>query len=296
MDSIQISCFIAVAQTCSFSRAAKLLYKSQPVVSRQIIALENDLGVKLFNRSARSVSLTDAGQIFYKRIEKISSDYENLLETMRSAQTGYLGEIRVYVHSGHVYASTLVPLVKGFEKKYPNIRVVLNSSHTRDVKRALEDMQADFVYARWHDYSQIKDAEGCIVSRLVLGALLPSNHPLASKTDGALSISDLKDETFITYPDNVVPGHSRRLERWCMDNGFEPNMIYAPDTNTALLWMEAKRGIALVNQEHIFTRYSEFSFVELPELGTEDGAIIWNKNNDNHSLDLFKAYVEKITI
>ncbi len=296
MDSLQISCFIAVAQTRSFSRAARLLYKSQPVVSRQIIALENELGVKLFNRSARAVTLTDAGQIFYTRIEKISSDYSDLLETMRSTQSGFVGEIRIYVHSGHVYGSTLVPIVKGFEKQYPNIKVRLQSGHTRDVKRALEDMQADFVYARWADYSGLNDFEGCIVSRIGLGVLLPHDHRLADKKSPEVCLRDFRQETFISYPDSVVPGHSRRLERWCMESGFEPKFVTAPDTNTALLWLEANKGIALVNQEHIFTRYSEFSFIELPELGCEEGAIIWNKNNDNHSLDLFKAYVEKINI
>jgi len=296
MDSLQISCFIAVAQTRSFSRAAKLLYKSQPVVSRQIIALENDLGVRLFNRSARSVALTDAGQIFYTRIEKISSDYSNLLETMRSAQSGYVGEIRIYVHSGHVYGGTLVPIVEAFQRKYPNIKVILQSSHTRDVRRALEDMQADFVYARWLDYSGFNDFEGTVVSKIALGALVPSKHFHAGKSSPEVCLADFKDDTFITYPDSVIPGHSRRLERWCLDSGFEPKFICAPDTNTALLWMEAKKGIGLVNQEHIFTRYSEFSFVELPELGCEEGAIIWNKNNDNHSLSLFKAFVDNICI
>lgn len=296
MDSLQISCFIAVSQTRSFSRAAKLLYKSQPVVSRQIIALENELGVRLFNRSARAVTLTDAGEIFYTRIQKISSDYSNLLETMRSTQSGYVGEIRIHVHSGHVYGSTLVPIVEGFQKRYPNIKVLLQSSHTRDARRALEDMQADFVYARWQDYSGFRDFEGCIVSRLALGALVPNGHCQAGKKSPDVCLKDFRDELFITYPDSVVPGHTRRLERWCMESGFEPNLVSAPDTNTALLWLEAKKGIGLVNQEHIFTRYSEFSFVELPELGFEDGAVIWNKNNDNHSLELFKAYIEKISI
>ncbi len=296
MDSLQISCFMAVAQTQSFSRAAKLLYKSQPVVSRQVIALEAELGVKLFTRAARAVTLTEAGHIFYTKIEKISSDYSNLLETIRSTQSGFVGEIRIHVHSGHVYSGTLVPIVEGFEKKYPNIRIILQSSHTGDVKRALENMQADFVYARWLDYSGFKEFEGCVVTRIGLGILVPKNHPMSSKSPFDVSLKDFRNETFITFPDNVIPGHSRRVERWCYESGFEPKLIFAPDMNTGLLWMEAHRGVAIVNQEHIFTRYSEFSFLELPELGCEEGAIIWNKNNDNRSLDLFKAYVERVSI
>ena len=157
MDSLQIACFMAVAKTNSFSKAAKLLYKSQPVVSRQVISLENELGVKLFIRSARSVNLTEAGSIFKNRIEKISSDYSNLLETIRSTESGFSGELRIHVHSGHVYRETLIPIVDGFEKMYPDIRVMLYSAHSAEVKRLLSDVQTDFVYARWLDYSGIKD-------------------------------------------------------------------------------------------------------------------------------------------
>ncbi|MBR5260724.1 MAG: LysR family transcriptional regulator [Oscillospiraceae bacterium] len=291
MDSLQIACFMAVAQTNSFSRAAALLYKSQSVVSRQVISLESELGVRLFVRTPRSVTLTAAGKMYHSKMEKLVSEYQSLVDTVRAIDHGYVGELRIHVHAGYLYAETMLRIVQGFEKAYPDVRVLLNSAQSAQVHSLLSDMQTDIVYARWADYSSYKDFEGCIVTAVSDGVLIPHDHPLADRYDPPLSLIDFRNDTFIVLPDDVAPGQARRLEHRCWEHGFDPKKIYAPNSNTAMLWLEAKRGISITNREHVFTRNSAFRFVELPDLNDTEGAVIWNKNNENHSVSLFKDFV-----
>ena len=169
--------------------------------------------------------------------------------------------------------------------------VLLNSAQSAEVHSLLSDMQTDIVYARWADYSSHKDFEGFIMASVCDGVLIPRDHPLAERYNPPLSLIDFRNDTFIVLPDDVAPGQARRLEHRCWEHGFDPKKIFAPNSSTAMLWLEAKRGISITNREHVFTRNSAFRFVELPDLNDTEGAIIWNKNNENHSVQLFKDFV-----
>ena len=122
MDSLKIGCFLAVAETQSFSKAADRLFKNQSVVSRQVAALEKELGVKLFIRNSRNISLTTAGQVFESGILKIAKSYESLLENTHAAEKGYRGEIKLGMHPGKIppFATKFVDMyalgVEGFKK------------------------------------------------------------------------------------------------------------------------------------------------------------------------------------
>ena len=125
MDDIKITAFMTLAETLSFTKAAEDLFKNQSVLSRQISALEKELGVKLFNRHTRSVSLTPAGKVFQDGLKKIVIDYESLLKKVRAAQMGVEGEIRICSISGMLIGDFLGPLLKSFESTYPHIQITL---------------------------------------------------------------------------------------------------------------------------------------------------------------------------
>ena len=128
MDSLKIECFLAVAELNSYSKAADMLFKNQSVLSRQVMALEDELGVKLFYRRGRSVSLTPAGQIFRDGIKRIGGIYKSLVADVLAAESGHSGEVKICTHPGNLYFTDLVPLVQEFEKHYPNIKVNLSTA------------------------------------------------------------------------------------------------------------------------------------------------------------------------
>ncbi len=292
MDNLQISSFLAVAHTQSFSLASAILYRSQPMVSRQIKSLEAELGVELFNRSSRPVTLTEAGRTLEQGLKKIEADYSRLVEAIRTAKSGFTGEVKISVHAGYSYSQTLVPIISEFERLYPNIRVILYSAHSGEVRNMLHNTQTDFVYARWSDYESYDDFSGCVVARLKGGILVSAEHPCAGEDQEKLSLSDFSEDNFIVLPDNIAPGQSRRLERACWAAGFDPKILHAPNNDTALLWLEARKGVSAVLEEHILASKPGFRFLPITELESTNGAIIWNNRHLSHSAELFREHVE----
>ena len=95
MNFSQIRCFLAAADCLSFTRAADRLYLSQPVLSRQIAAMEEELGIQLFIREKKAVRLTPAGEIFAAGMKRLSDDYQSLLEKASAVHNGFEGSLNV---------------------------------------------------------------------------------------------------------------------------------------------------------------------------------------------------------
>ncbi|HHV64679.1 MAG TPA: LysR family transcriptional regulator [Peptococcaceae bacterium] len=138
MDFRQIEAFVSVYRLRSFSRAAKVLYLSQPTVSSHISDLEEELGVKLFDRSSREVLATGAGDAFYQYAV-------NLLETRESAinslqQYGRQIAGRLEIATSTIPGQYLLPRpLKGFRTKYPDIQVMIRQGDTKEVIREMEE-------------------------------------------------------------------------------------------------------------------------------------------------------------
>lgn len=291
MDSLKIECFLAVAEMNSYSKAANMMFKNQSVLSRQVMALEEELGVKLFYRKGRSVSLTPAGKVFEEGIRRLSSIYDAFISEVQAAEKGLVGEIRIYTHPGNIYFADLVPIVQEFEKHYPNIKVDLSTAYSGDINKQLDDKRTDIVFWRWEEYvSDRRDYLG--FSTVESGVLVLPDHPMATLKGRSPRLEDFKDDTFIVLADQSAPKLGSRLVRFCHEAGFEPKTVVAPDLDTSLLWVAARRGIIAMNSHGICADNKAFKYIVLPQFGKNEFSFIWDKGNINPSLNLFLSFVE----
>jgi|GEM_PF-854548 len=290
MDLAKLTAFFAVAQTKSFSKAADLLFKNQSAISRQILALEKELGVQLFIRGSRSVVLTKAGQVFKAGMEKVTDLYQAVLSNTHAAQSGYIGEVRICTHPGTLYSNILTPVVLAFEKQHPEIFVSLQTSYSGDASRKLDEHSVDFVFWRWEEYSSISRSYMNVVER-PNGFLLPADHPKASIAPEDLTLDDFKDDTFILLSDYIAPKLASRLIKKYAALGYDPKVLYAPDLDTSLLWVSARRGIIAASDQCIAAGNPAFRFVPLQQLGRTIFSFIWDKQNDNPSMEVFLAFL-----
>ncbi|HTQ71730.1 MAG TPA: LysR family transcriptional regulator, partial [Acidocella sp.] len=120
IDTLRIFCSVVDAR--SFSRAADMLDLSSPTVSRAIAALEQRLGVRLFNRTTRQLSLTGAAERFYDGCVGVLSDLKALEEGASNAAREPIGVLRLVAHTTAA-AYWLVPLVASYKQKHPQIGV-----------------------------------------------------------------------------------------------------------------------------------------------------------------------------
>jgi DNA-binding transcriptional LysR family regulator len=120
MDNQNLKAFITVAEIGSFSEAADRLYLTQSAISKRIALLEQQIGKRLFDRIARQVSLTEAGNELLPRARRILQEYENALQAINDLSGEASGTLRLAI-SHHLGLHRLPPILKQFAQQYPNV-------------------------------------------------------------------------------------------------------------------------------------------------------------------------------
>ena len=179
MDIRVLRYFLTVAQEQSFSRAAEVLYLSQPTLSRQIKELEDELAVQLFTRNSRNVHLTREGQRLRKRAQEIVDLMDRTQEEFASLE----GEVSGVIHIGcgetqimREIAKVAIPL----QKEHPGIRFDLYSANADDVADKLDKGLLDFGLI-FEPYDLRKYETLRLPFSDTVGFLMQDTHPLAAK-------------------------------------------------------------------------------------------------------------------
>jgi len=120
VDNQNLKAFITVAELGSFSEAADSLYLTQSAISKRIALLEQQIGKRLFDRIARQVSLTEAGNELLPRARRILQEYENALQAINDLSGEASGTLRLAI-SHHLGLHRLPPILKQFAQQYPNV-------------------------------------------------------------------------------------------------------------------------------------------------------------------------------
>src|SRR5579859_4175835 len=218
----QLAIFRAVAHHLNFSRAANELFLSQPAVSRQIQALESEIGLPLFSRQGRQMHLTDAGQDVLDCARRVEHLLEELDETLQAHKGLHRGRLRL---SATTTAGEylLPPLVAGFRRRFPRVTVGLHVTNREGVLRALSSGDADLAVMGRPPAGADWASTSILPNELV--AVASPEHPRLrdrSRGDhGLIDISALRDETFFVRE----PGSGTRLavEQFLDEAGWPPD-------------------------------------------------------------------------
>ncbi|MGI5202575.1 LysR family transcriptional regulator [Spirillospora sp. CA-108201] len=187
--------FVAVAEELHFGRAARRLRMTQPPLSRQIQLLENELKVRLFDRTNRSVRLTPAGRAFLVEARRLLQQADHAAMSVRQVSAGEAGTITL----GFTAASAHVALGRVLEaarRALPDVDVVLREMVTRDLVRALAEGGLDLGLVR--PPVSDPDLEERPADREPLLAAVPRGHPLA-EGEGPVSLADFDGRRFLMY-------------------------------------------------------------------------------------------------
>lgn len=241
MDLQQIKNFLLLSDTLNFRKAAEQINIVQPALSRQIQLLENELGVLLFNRSKRAVSLTEAGMFFQQEANRILLDLNKTIVRTAQLHNGEAGEIRI-THSSSAM-NTVVPsfLVK-VKGKWPNLKTI--------VQEASNVQQIEMMLTRKADVGITPNVllppeiNSKILYRENFALILPADHPLSKKRLTDLSV--LKDETFILPQLATGIGYVETILQICQAYGFKPKVAHESTHSVSVLRLvEAGLGISI---------------------------------------------------
>jgi DNA-binding transcriptional LysR family regulator len=195
MNSRQIEAFQAVVQTGNMTLAGRLLYISQPAVSRLINELEQDIGFKLFIRRKVGMQPTPEGRMLYEDVEKHFIGLKELQQTAEAIRTSKKGQLRIIAMPGVVHLM-LPKVMRSFWQRYPAINVEIESLPRIEILNRINTRLHDVGIANLPiDSSEIKIHTSFDTK---LQCVMCESHPLASKK--CVHIKDLDRQDLILYP------------------------------------------------------------------------------------------------
>lgn len=242
MELRHLHYFIAVAEELHFSRAAERLHISQPPLSQQIQSLENELGVKLFERTKRQVHLTEAGEVFLERSYQVLAQLEQAIAVTQQIGRGEVGKLAIGFVDSAMY--TLLPeIFRVFREHFPAVEMRLHELTTQEQIQSLHHKQIDIGIVR-SAISELGLSVECLLPESLVLAL-PENHPLSAQTQ--VSLSALADELFILFPAKLGPVFYEQIIHSCQQAGFRPKVVQeAVQMQTIVGLVAAGLGIAIV--------------------------------------------------
>jgi DNA-binding transcriptional LysR family regulator len=276
MELRNVHAFLAVAEEMHVGRAAERLGVNQPTLSRQVAALERVLGVPLFDRGRRRLTLTPAGAEFLCGAKDLVNRAGRLVDDARRAQRGELGMLRV----GFVQSATfraLPGLLTGFRRVSPDVEVVATAMTTMIQRAALRDGTLDAGLLR-----PVFDEPGIatrMLSRDRLVAALPAGHRLAGRAE--LALGELADEDFVFYSRDSGPAVYDRIVGHCLAAGFAPRVTQqALDVQTIVALVAADLGVSLLISPTPLTDEQAVVFRPLTDdLPPWEMALAWSPDN-----------------
>ena len=230
--------FYAIVEEGNISHAAQRLDIAQPALSRQMKRLEETLNVKLFERGSRRIRLTEAGRVFYSRVEKILGMVDGTVREITEIGSGDKGSIRLgtITSSG---AMILPELIASFHKKYPNVTFEIWEGEGARILELLDNRLIEIAITRTQ------------VDNLIYESLVLPNEPLVMVMDQRHACGESEDEVkFTELKDQplIIP------LRWksifvtnCRRLGFEPKVTCVSDSIVQnLLMVKMNLGISMV--------------------------------------------------
>ncbi|MCL2200647.1 MAG: LysR family transcriptional regulator [Oscillospiraceae bacterium] len=285
MDTMQLRLFVSAANTLNFSRTAEQFFISQPAVTHSVKILENTLGVKLFNRTSRRITLTAEGLEFLpyaiRALETLSSA-EMRLQNMAQGRTGHI-KIAALSSLIRKLSDCLVALYK----KYPSIQVDIDLLEGTELVNSVRKAAYDFYFS---NAEMLTGATGYTSQHIGFGQVgLFVNKSIA----GEIDINDWN--TIKEYPmvsisrtDAWLTG---RIARICKNRGISPNIInYYNRAEAAIMSVNAGIGIAILPRTS-YQMHLMPEVVTIPIPGDDariDNVFAWKHEQSTTACNIFR--------
>jgi DNA-binding transcriptional LysR family regulator len=220
----QLRILKAVASEKSFTKAAEILYVSQPSLSKQIKVLENRLGIILLNRENNKISLTEAGKIFLQYSERILALCEESCRALNDVKNGDRGNLTV--GASQTIGTYLLPRVLAlFAQNYPQININVQVDSTRVITKKVVNREIDIAVVGGDIPNELKknlEIENFVEDELIL--IVPKSHPFALKKQKKINKDDLYHLKFITLnPNSTI---RKFIDNILIQNGIETKQFH----------------------------------------------------------------------
>ncbi len=251
MELRKLEFLLDLAETENYSETAERMFTTQGNVSKQILALEKELGAELIDRSHRKISLTPAAKAILPNVKNLLQEEEKMRAVLEEQRSGAGQLLRIQVLP--VFVQYHVPeLIARFKAQYPQIKVQIMETEKRQLEQNLEDGKCDVIYTREmvdEEEELLRNRKGKACDEKLTAAydrfvaVLPENDPLAERTE--ISLKELEDRHLLLLDEKTEL--FSKAQKLCLRAGFEPNVAYQGVRIDTILAMTANGlGVSLL--------------------------------------------------
>ncbi|MGN1155018.1 MAG: LysR family transcriptional regulator [Agathobacter sp.] len=291
IQMIDLELFLNVAKYGSFTKAGERMFLSQSRVSKRISQLEEELGLHLFYRDKRTVTLTPAGKVLAARLENVTDKVLNAIEEAHIIQTGMSGHIRFgFLEWGN---SSFMEILEKFILDNPQVSIDICRNHFYELRNNLYSDYTDLILTTSYDAATFSDEEYNFMemNKMPMYAYMNPKHPLAQKD--MIKISDMRAEPLLMVDYKSAPGYSNYVNFLFQSKNIKPLIaLYARNGGEHLGNILLNKGILLASQAFLENTWKE----QIARVPIEDTEIsitaVWKKSNTNPALQTFLNILE----
>lgn len=254
----RIRFFLEVADTLNFTTAANNLFVTQQAVTKQISALEEELGVPLFIRSTRSVRLTPAGQVLRDDFIEINRQIEASVRKVKRMNRESRSQVSVGIYAHFSKQHIIIPLVSRLIALYPEIFFDLKLLNFEDIRHQLLDHKLDFCIHTTNDWALWPNTRSDVLQTHHFMIVCAKSHPIATNPD--FTLDDLKNYPLLFHQrGQFLP----TTEEWAKKIKHS-KVIQCPDIPTTLIRLLNGQGFSLMTRVFDGFESDQLFFYPLP--------------------------------
>jgi LysR family transcriptional regulator, benzoate and cis,cis-muconate-responsive activator of ben and cat genes len=247
MDLRHLRYFVAVVEELSFRRAAERLHISQPPLSRQIQALEDELGLRLLERDRRSrIALTDAGHTFLADARSALSTVAAAPQRAQEAARGLRGRLNL-ANIAAFSAGVLPRCLRAFREEFPQVEVFLVEMDHAEQLAALREGRIHLGIAPDLGTSLEHRFQSQPLLTCPMVAVLPAGYGFADESATEIGVEALANQILLCPSPEISPGYAQRLAQLCAATYFTPAAVHPVDgLENILAMVTAGYGVAIL--------------------------------------------------
>lgn len=261
----RIKALLAVIEEGSVNRAAVRLRITQPALSRQMQALENELGGRLLERETSGVKPTGLGHALVKSMRPLVGSYDAALAELR---VGYLGSAA---------QSMLTPALARLRKSYPQVKLKLHDMSPREQIDGLRAGELDLALIGQEGVTAAREFHSAKLCSLRVCVAVADGDPIAARK--SITLKELKGRDFIGVDEDQVPGRNRWAAALCKSAGFKPRFVVVVDGITNVLsQVVSESAVTLLPAYFEKLQHPGVTFVPVSDENARwDCMVLWQK-------------------
>lgn len=294
MDIKKLVTFISLVETRNYTRTAKMMHVTQPTVTHDINAIENEVGVKLFNRNKRYVNITQDGQQFYQKVRPLINNYYSAVQDIQKRSLREKSLITLG-YSYSLFNELYLPVwIKQFQKLHPEVKFILKNLTHNDLKQHFLTDELDAVITTGEEAVDLSNSKSYIIEKESFMAIVPKDNPLSERA--VLQLNDFQGEQMLFLDGNWAAVDLINLQNKIIHLNDKINVTYAEDLPTLNILLKSGQGITV----GLYCIYAELddslTYVPLDCEQMVDFIILTQKNNDKRIVRQFIKFIQNFDL